>query len=168
MNYDLVIIGAGPAGLALAHCCSYFKLNILIIDKESSIGGCHRVRRVKINNEYLMTEHGPRVYFNNFLNFIMLINDMGYNFEDLFTKSKTQTIDIVYDLLNKINFTESFNISYNYLFFLFNNNYGKNITMKEYMNNNNYSNVITDIFDRICISSDGADSSNYTLYHYSL
>ena len=29
MNYDLVIIGAGPAGLALAHCCSYLKLNIL-------------------------------------------------------------------------------------------------------------------------------------------
>ena len=32
--------------------------------------------------------------------------------------------------------------------------------------NNNYSNVITDIFDRMCVSSDGADSSNYTLYHF--
>jgi hypothetical protein len=166
MNYDLVIIGAGPAGLTLAHCCSHLKLNILIIDKELSIGGCHRVRRVKINNEYLMTEHGPRLYFNNYLNFIMLINEMGYNFDDLFTKTKTQMINMIFDLLKKINTREILNMSYYYLLFLFNNNYGKDITMKEYMNNNNFSKETFDLLDRLCISSDGADSSRYTLYHF--
>jgi hypothetical protein len=166
MNYDLVIIGAGPGGLALAHCCSYLKLNILVIDKESTIGGCHRVRRVKINNEYLMTEHGPRLYFNNFLNFIMLINEMGYKFDDLFTKSHIQTTSLVFHLLSKINFTEILNMIYNYIIFIFNNNYSKNITMKDYMNNNNFSKETFDLLDRLCISSDGADSSKYTLYHF--
>jgi hypothetical protein len=167
MNYDLVIIGAGPGGLALAHCCSYLKLNILVIDKESSIGGCHRVRRVKVNDEYLMTEHGPRVYMNSFLNFIMLLNDMNYKFTDLFTISKIQTTDIINQLLLKIiNINESINLSYNYLKFLFNNNYGNNITMKEYMNNNNFSQKTFDILDRMCVSSDGADSSKYTLNRF--
>ena len=167
MIYDLVIIGSGPGGLALAHCCSYLKLNILVIDKESSIGGCHRVRRVKVNDEYLMTEHGPRIYINNFLNFIMLINDMGYKFDDLFVKSKIQINNMINKLLlPHLTIKEIANISYNYFKFILNNNYGKNITMKEYMNNNNFSEKTFDILDRMCITTDGSDSSKYTLNNF--
>lgn len=72
MNYDIVIIGAGPTGLAFAQCCKNLNLKILIIDREQTIGGCHRVRREFINNEYIFTEHSPRVYFNNFVNFTPL------------------------------------------------------------------------------------------------
>jgi len=45
MKYDLIIIGAGPSGLALAQCLRNDFNKILIIEKESSIGGCHRVIR---------------------------------------------------------------------------------------------------------------------------
>jgi flavin-dependent dehydrogenase len=59
--YDLVIVGAGPAGLALAHTSSSLYRRILIIDKELEIGGCHRVKR---DVDGLFTEHGPRIYLS--------------------------------------------------------------------------------------------------------
>ena len=76
MNYDLVIVGAGPSGLALAQCLRNTYNKILIIDKESEIGGCHRVRRV----DTIFTEHGPRIYSNTYKNFQMLLKDMDNDF----------------------------------------------------------------------------------------
>ena len=50
-KYDLIIIGSGPSGLSLANCCSKIKnLKILIIDKESVIGGCHKVKKYMYRN----------------------------------------------------------------------------------------------------------------------
>ena len=84
MNYELIIVGAGPAGLALAQCLrSTYKNKILIIEKESEIGGCHRVRRV----DKIFTEHGPRIYSNTYKNFQMLLKDMDSDFYKLFTPS---------------------------------------------------------------------------------
>jgi uncharacterized protein with NAD-binding domain and iron-sulfur cluster len=59
--YDLIIVGAGPAGLALAHTSSSLYRKILIVDKELEIGGCHRVKR---NSDGMFTEHGPRIYLS--------------------------------------------------------------------------------------------------------
>ena len=73
MEYDLVIIGAGPSGLALAQASSSIGKKILIIDRENQIGGSHRVRRVKQGNELLFTEHGPRIYTTAYKNFINLL-----------------------------------------------------------------------------------------------
>ena len=65
--YDYLIVGAGPCGLALAWYLSKLNKKILIVEKENTIGGCHRVRRVN----GLFTEHGPRIYLDNYsLNFI--------------------------------------------------------------------------------------------------
>jgi len=86
-EYDLVIVGAGPSGLALAQCYSKISNKILIIDKEQDIGGCHRVRRIKnSSNELLFTEHGPRIYSDTYTVFISLLKDMNLNFYDLFTE----------------------------------------------------------------------------------
>ena len=69
-EYDLVISGGGPAGLGLAQCCSsILGIKILLIEKEKILGGCHRVNRVKYNNEDLFTEHGPRIYSSTYKNF---------------------------------------------------------------------------------------------------
>ncbi len=67
--YDYVIIGAGPTGLTIAHYMSKINKKCIIIEKEKDIGGCHRVTREYINNEYLFTEHGPRVYSDVFFKF---------------------------------------------------------------------------------------------------
>lgn len=163
MNYDLVIIGAGPSGLSFAQCCKNLNLKILIIDREKTIGGCHRVRREFINNEYIFTEHGPRVYFNNFVNLKMLLNEMNINFNDIFIKSKEQTYDIIKENISQFNYNEIIKLSYHYLLFFINYNYGKNINMSEFMNNNNFTNKSKEFIKKICIMSDGINSDNYSL-----
>ena len=79
--YDYIIVGAGPSGLALAQCCSRNGEKILIIERENTIGGCHRVRRVKYknpqgNDEMVFTEHGPRIYSNTYAVFKELQKEM--------------------------------------------------------------------------------------------
>ena len=80
--YDIVVIGGGPAGLALAQCCSSIGKKVVVIDKEDNIGGCHRVRRVN----GLFTEHGPRIYSSAYSVFMTLLEEMNTDFFDLFTE----------------------------------------------------------------------------------
>jgi cation diffusion facilitator CzcD-associated flavoprotein CzcO len=72
-NYDYAIIGAGPCGIALAYALSLSNKRIILIDRNSSLGGIHRVTRV----QGLFTEHGPRIYSNSYVNTIELFNDMN-------------------------------------------------------------------------------------------
>ena len=90
-SYDLVIVGAGPAGLALAHTSSSIYRRILIIDKELEIGGCHRVKR---NSDGMFTEHGPRIYLSIYYNFFNLMNEMGLKVEDVFVNYKYSFYDV--------------------------------------------------------------------------
>lgn len=163
--YDLIIIGAGPAGLALAYYLKSKNLKILIIDRENTIGGCHRVRRVKINNEDVFTEHGPRIYLNSFVNFIELLKDFGFNFNDLYkTNNRMNTFKIISDnLLPNITITEIFILIYIFIIYLFNDNYGTDITMHDFMVNYNFSQKTYDFIDKLCVATDGADARRYTL-----
>jgi uncharacterized protein with NAD-binding domain and iron-sulfur cluster len=90
-SYDLIIVGAGPAGLALAHTSSSIYRRILIIDKELEIGGCHRVKR---NSDGMFTEHGPRIYLSIYYNFFNLMNEMGLKVEDVFVNYKYSFYDV--------------------------------------------------------------------------
>ena len=69
MIYDLVIVGAGPAGLALSQCLSHRYSKILIIEREAEIGGLHRVIRQPYKGEEVFTEHSPRIYSSTYKNF---------------------------------------------------------------------------------------------------
>jgi len=163
MNYDLIIIGGGPSGLAFAHCCSNLNLKILIIDREKTLGGCHRVRREIINNENIFTEHGPRMYFNNFVNFKMLLDEMNINFNEIFIKSNEQISDIIKENILIFNYKEIIILTYYYLLFLINNNYGKNINMNELINKHNFTNKSKKFIENLCIVTDGATSDKYSL-----
>ena len=59
--YDYIIVGAGPTGLTLALYLAKLNKKIIVIEKENTIGGIHRVKR----ENGLFTEHGPRIYLNN-------------------------------------------------------------------------------------------------------
>jgi phytoene dehydrogenase-like protein len=83
--YDLIIVGTGPAGLALAHICSNIYRRVLIIDKEYSIGGIHRVKRDFYG---IYTEYGPRIYMSVFYNFINIIREIGLDYNTLFKRYK--------------------------------------------------------------------------------
>lgn len=172
-TYDIVIIGAGPAGLALAQCCSNTNTNqkILIIDKEEDIGGCHRVRRVKsyINNltENLFTEHGPRIYSLTYKVFIDLLKEMNIDFYDLFTPYNFQISTIGNQTIwNTLSFTEMYKLFIEFLLLVININHGDKIIIKDFMKSNNFKQSSIDIIDRICRLTDGASSDNYTLNEF--
>lgn len=159
--YDIVIIGAGPAGLALAHACSNMKKRILVIDREREIGGCHRVKRV---NNQLFTEHGPRIYLSSYLNFFRLMNEMGLNADDIFVKYKYDLTELALTKLMP-NFTwwELFINTMAYMFFLLNHNYGSNISIKEYTDKYGFTRQTQDIIDRVCRFMDGGSIHTYSV-----
>lgn len=163
MIYDLVIIGAGPSGLALAHCCSNIpNIKILVIERESQIGGCHRVNRVKHNNEKLFTEHGPRIYSSSYKNFNYLLYEMNTSLKELYTPYKFQILNMS-DIILTPNLSEIFKIILSFIFLLLNNNYGRNINMASYMSDNKFSKKTIDLVDRLCRLSDGGDIHKYNL-----
>ncbi len=168
-TYDLVIIGAGPAGLALAQCYSKNNKNILIIDKENDVGGCHRVRRVYNSqlNEYLFTEHGPRIYSDTYKVFINLLNNMNLNFYDFFIPYNFQITQIGGETIwTTLNYKELFTFIIEYIKLLFNDNYGINLTMETFLLSNQFSEKSIDLIDRICRLTDGAGIDKYTLNEF--
>lgn len=155
-HFDIVIVGAGPAGLALAHCCSNANKRVLVIEKESTIGGCHRVKRM---HGGLFTEHGPRIYMKNYVNFFHLLSEIGLNHEKLFTNYKYEMNDSVK------NFRTSDLLPFitAYLFYLLNNEYGHNTSLVKFCQDNKLSNKSVDILSRLCRIIDGADIKSYSL-----
>lgn len=155
-SYDLIIVGAGPAGLALAHyCCKIKNIKILIIEKEQQIGGCHCVYRT---NE-LFSEHSPRVYTSAYVNFMNILNDLQIPFYDYFNIMKYQAYDITKDSIMKT-FTihEYFSLIYEILMHFVDSNRSKNLTVAEYMKKSKFSNESMKVIDTICRMSDGTTS----------
>lgn len=167
MNYDLVIVGGGPSGLALAQCCSFINKKVLIIERENDIGGCHRVRRVKKGDEFLFNEHGPRVYSSTYKVFRTLLKKMNLDFYDLFVPYKFNITTIGKESIwTALTFNELFILLSDFIALLVNDNYGKDISMMEHTTNLKFSEKSIDMIDRICRLTDGANSSNYTLHQF--
>lgn len=161
-SYDIIIVGAGPAGLALAHCCSSIHKKILVIDKEHTIGGCHRVKRT--TSENLFTEHGPRIYLSVYKNVFQLLSEMNLSVDDVFTKYHFDTISLIINkILPYLKINEVFAFLAAYMKYIINENYGSNISFKQFCENNNFSSQAIDLFDRIGRFSDGATIDKYSL-----
>ena len=163
--YDCIIIGAGPSGLTFATLANKNE-KILIIEKDSVIGGCHKVNRQKYENEYYFCEHGPRVYVGNYVNFKMILNKIGLRFKDLFIRNKKTTFESLYTDVIKANIynnNENFSMMKEFFQLLLDPNYGKNITMKEYLISNNFTEKAIDYTDRNCRIIDGGDINKVSL-----
>jgi len=151
MEYDYIIIGAGPSGLTLAYILGCINKKCLLIDSNSDIGGCHRV--IRVNN--LFSEHSPRVYSNSYLNFIQLLKHMNCNFTDLFTPYNFNISRISGEtILKSLNFKEKIKLLFEFI---------KLIIKKEFMENRNFTNETKDYIDRLCRLTDGASSDRYSL-----
>jgi hypothetical protein len=166
--YDLVIVGAGPSGLALAQCCSYdnpFPNSILVIDREQTIGGCHRVKRLQ---DGIFTEHGPRLYFSNYVNLFNLMKEFGLDIDDIFVKYKYSFPDMLKNILKEVSIYEALYfgiiLTIHYLIYIFDDNYGSNINLETFCQQ--YSNKMTTIIDRICRIADGAYIKKYSLNRF--
>ena len=163
MSYDYVIVGGGPTGMTIAWILSKQKKKVLLIEKDEVLGGCHKVLRV---NGYF-TEHGPRVYSNSFLMFIEILADMDIAFTDLFIpyyNFKHTNIDN--KTILSLNFNEIMALLLAFLKLIVNKDYGKTVSMKDFMKKNNFSESSYDYIERLCLLTDGATIEDYTLFQF--
>lgn len=165
--YDLIIVGSGPAGLTFATLASDEIENkrILIIDKDKTIGGCHKVNRQKYHKEFYFSEHGPRIYIGNYINLKNILNKIGINFRDLFVKYKFSMYNGLISVITKniFNFSEIMILTREFILFMINNNYGSNKSMNDFTNENNFSNTSKEYLDKFCRIIDGGDINKIPL-----
>lgn len=168
MGYDLIIVGAGPSGLALAQCMTDFCDNILIIEKLPVIGGCHRVLRVSSGTfSNVFTEHSPRIYSDSYANFCGLLSKMNADFYKMFTPYNFSMLDIGGQTAFKVlSAREIFLFAGQFFSLIFNDNTGENISVGDYMDQNNFSASAKDMINRMCRLTDGAGSDKYTLNEF--
>ena len=160
--YDYVIVGGGPTGLALAWLLIKSNKTVLLIEKEKELGGCHRVQRV----DGLFTEHGPRVYSDAYINFIDLLKDMNLDFNELFTEYNFDISNIGNMTAKNFTNSELFAFVISFIYLIINSDFGKNTSMKKFMNDNNFTDKSRDYIARLCVLTDGADVSKYTLFQF--
>lgn len=160
--YDYIIIGTGPTGLTLAYYLAKLNYKILLLDKNSSPGGCHRVHRV----HGYFAEHGPRIYINNYFSLINLLNDMGIKFDDLFTKYDFGINISIQQVISSLSLKEIMAIVYEFLKFTINSNATRHISLMDFMTEYNFSETSKKTIDRICRLTDGGNIENYTLFEF--
>ncbi len=160
MIYDHIIIGTGPTGLTIAWILSQYNKRILLIDREESIGGCHRVRRV----DGFFTEHGPRIYSSAYRNSIMLLNDMELDFYKIFTPYKFNISAIGGKTLFDMKLNEIFWFVFEFLRLTISPLYSKGISVMDFMEKHNFSDPTIDYIDRLCRLTEGAGSDKFTLF----
>lgn len=168
MNYDYIIIGGGPTGLTLAYTLGSLKKRCLLIDDNESLGGCHRVTRVKVDEKDvgLFTEHGPRIYSSTYINLKMLLDRMGSDFYTLFTPYNFSIGTISGKTLDHFNFREMMILALEFFKMLFGFDHSKFISVEAFANKHKFSADAKDYLDRICRLTDGAGSDRYTLYEF--
>lgn len=158
--YDYIIVGTGPCGLALSWYLSKLDKKILLIERENEIGGCHRVRRI----DGLFSEHGPRIYLNNYVNFITILNEIGKSFDDVFTQYEFSMLNTSGGVIENLGLKELLHFAFGYMYFMVNPDYYKNITMLYF--SKNFTNKAKDYIDRLCRMTDGAGIERYTAYEF--
>jgi hypothetical protein len=157
MSYDYIIIGAGPSGLALAYGLANKGKTCLVIDRQKSIGGCHRVLRV---NGYF-TEHSPRVYLSSFVNMMQWFKHM--HIHDLFTPYEFSITYIANKLLDTLTWYECGCMAWAFTRCMIQPDYGKDKSVRDFANESNFSEESKDYLDRLCRFTDGAGSERYRL-----
>jgi hypothetical protein len=160
--YDYAIIGGGPTGLTLAWLFGSNNKKVILLEKESTLGGCHRVHRV---NEYF-TEHGPRVYSDSYVVFMDLLKDMKLDFYDLFIPCNFNISKINDKNIDSLKLHEKISLLWAFSKLIFNPYYGINIYMKTFMDDNDFSDDTQNYIERICILTNGVSTFNYTLYQF--
>jgi hypothetical protein len=157
--YDYVIVGSGPTGLTLAYGLSKAGKKCIIVDRQPVIGGCHRVLRVN----GLFTEHSPRVYLSSYRNTFTLLEHMGISPSDIFTPYRYGIGYIMDKTLNTLSWYECACLSWQFMRFLINPDFAKNMSVHEFASNYDFSKESKDYLDRLCRLSDGAGSDRTSL-----
>jgi phytoene dehydrogenase-like protein len=160
---DFIIVGAGPAALTLAWVLAHHGgYSVAIFEREDSIGGCHRVRRVG----GLFTEHGPRIYSDAYINFKRVLSDMGLSFDALFVPYKFDMTNIGGRTYRGLPSKEQRALTTEFLRFTKNSDQAKQQTVADMLSKHKFSAASWDYFDRLCRLTDGAGAERYTLFEF--
>jgi hypothetical protein len=153
---DYCIIGGGPCGLTIALLLSKIGKKCILIEREKSLGGCHRVVR---ENGYFF-EHGPRIYSSAYVNSKQILELIHYNYNEHFTPYQFTISKIgqhtIFEILSLRELT-IFIFEFIKLLFFINND----SSMYEFMKYHKFSEKSQDYFDRICRLTDGAGIDRY-------
>jgi len=162
--YDYIIVGGGPCGLTCAQLLSRTpNKSILLLDAANSFGGCHRVDRVE--GKYF-TEHSPRIYSTTYKNFDTLLHDMGTSFQELFTRYNFSISNIGEKSVMDMKICEILTLAFAFFQMVINNDFGIDISMKQYMLDKNFSPATMVYIDRVCRVVDGAASDKFSLNEF--
>lgn len=161
-KYNYCVVGAGPAGLTIAHFLAKNKYKVLVIDRESSIGGCHRVRRV---ND-LFTEHGPRIYSTSYINTKNWFSNMRLNYVNYFTPYNFNISSVGNSTIKDIKLRELFWLAVEMVKMQFYPKYSRSTTCLQFMEKHSFTDKTKDYIDRVCRLTDGAGSDTYTLFEF--
>lgn len=134
MNYDYIIYGAGPTGLTLSFLLAKNNKKILLVEKDTHIGGCWK--HTMINNKYF-SEHSPRVLSTNYKLFIQLLKNINYDFHkntvNIYGNYLQTSYKILSFFISQLSFSDIFTLIINFPFH-------SNLTVYEWFNKYNISN----------------------------
>ena len=150
-NYDYVIIGGGPTGLTLAYLLAKQRKQVLLLERNSSLGGCHRVDYTPNGP----SEHGPRIYTDTMINLKRLLEELDVGWNDIFVPYHFS----IKNIIGKFSKTLLLRIGLQLLLYWFNLSY-KGTVADWSRKLNKYD---KDLLDRLCRLIDGGDAQRFPM-----
>lgn len=132
--YDFAIYGGGPTGMVLAYILAYNKKKVVLVEKESELGGCWKTLWL---SEKYFSEHSPRVLFPNNNAMIKILEHFGMNMHKELSKtspSGTGILSVFAYALKRFSCCDLLKLAQGFLF-----KNSKNLTVTEWANLNNIS-----------------------------
>ena len=153
----ITIVGSGPSGLTMAYYLTKAGHNVKVIEQSYLIGGCHKVER----DHGYFSEHGPRIYLDNYLHTIKMLKELGINFYDYFVPYKFNVSSIGGKSIKHFTIFEFGVLGYTYM-----TGVNRILTVAEFGEFWNFSSEAMDYMDRLCRLTDGAGIDRYTMYEF--
>lgn len=159
MYVDTLVVGGGPTGLTLA---TYLPGTVCLVERDG-IGGCHRVHRQR----GLFAEHGPRVYSGSYVNVSHVLKDIGTSFDETFQPYAFSPEHIDGKRwFNVLSWSEMLAVSIAYGRYIIDPSYGKDVSVLDWCTENKFSAQTIKYLNTVCLFSDGADSTRYSLNEF--
>lgn len=76
-QYDMIVIGAGISGLAMAYKATEAGMRVLVLEKEGRAGGCFHSEVVPAESQPFWLEMGTHTCFNSYGRLLQLLKKLG-------------------------------------------------------------------------------------------
>ncbi|MDQ6992130.1 MAG: FAD-dependent oxidoreductase [Mariprofundus sp.] len=76
-RYDMIVVGAGISGLAMAYKAKKAGMSVLVLEKEGRSGGCVHSEVVAAAGSPFWLEMGAHTCYNTYAELLKLINELG-------------------------------------------------------------------------------------------